>query len=184
LPLIEVAQVVGNSTVAGGQTYSGTVPPAQMPLAVILSGLGFMHELEQFVSANLTAVTAFRVEGVSPPGPGQYVPTVRLDESSFVDLTEQAAGGSLTWTAPAGDSEWRIFTFWERFTNQRSNTGGTHPTSFIGNGSWTTDHFSKTGAALSTNFFDEYVIADAETEALLRDAANYGNPIIQASWYR
>jgi len=152
-----------------------------MPLAILLSGLGFQHELEQFGSANLTAVAAFRVESVNAPGPGEYVPTVRLGESSFVDLTEQAASGSLTWTAPAGDSEWRIFSFWERFTNQRSNAGGTVPTSFIGNGSWTTDHFSKTGAALSTDFFDKYVIADAETEALLRSVGNYGNPARQIS---
>jgi len=150
-----------------------------MPSEILLSGLGFQGPLEQFGTANLTAVIAFRVEELSEPRPnlfpGTFLTTVRLDESSFVDLTEQAANGSLTWTAPVGDSEWRIFSFWERFTNQKSNTGGTNPTSFIGNGSWTTDHFSTTGAALMTDFFDQYVIADAETEALVRSVGTYGN---------
>jgi len=102
------SKVFGNSSVAGGQTYSGAVPPVQMPSAILLSGLGFQHQLEQFGSANLTTVAAFRVESVNAPGPGKYVPTVRHDEPSFINLTEQAASGSLTWTAPTGDLEWRI----------------------------------------------------------------------------
>lgn len=102
------------------------------------------------------------------------IPTAQLDEASFVDLTSLVEHGTLTWTAPSGDSDWRLFTFWERYTNQRSNIGGTNATTVIGNGSWTVDHFSSTGAQVTTDFWDHTILSDTQTADLVREAGHYG----------
>lgn len=82
--------------------------------------------------------------------------------------------GSLYWTAPPGNTTWRIFTFWEKYTNQRSVDGGVNATDFIGNGSWTVDHFSRTGGSRTTDFLDQYVLSDADAQSLLRSVGQYG----------
>lgn len=172
--------LIGNASVKGGQQFTGPIPPPQQPEATILSGLGFQHQLEQFGSANLTAVTAFKVLSKNslnvslPSGLSIPVPTVELDESSYVDLTNSVKDGHLNWTVPSGDSTWRIFSFWGHFTNQRSNTGGTLSTTVIGNGSWTVDHFSSTGAKVTTDFWDQNILDDAETANLLKAVGEYG----------
>lgn len=63
-----------------------------------------------------------------------------------VDLTDQVGGdNSLNWTAPEGNSTWRLIAWYERQANQRSCAGGLNATDYIGNGSWTVDHFSAEG---------------------------------------
>lgn len=172
--------LLGNVSITGGKTFDGPVPAPQQPSAELLSGLGFQHPLEQFGSSNLTAVTAFKVIStyvvnvtlaflnVTVP-----VPTVKLDESSYVDLTPLVKNGHLNWTAPSSDSTWRVFSFWGHYTNQRSNTGGTLATTVIGNGSWTVDHFSKTGAEVTTDFWDQNILNDVEIADLLKTVGEY-----------
>lgn len=150
----------------------------QQPSAALLSGLGFQHPLEQFESSNLTAVTAFKVkaayfENVTLAGETFPFPTVELDESSYLDLTALVKDGHLNWGAPSGNSTWRIFSFWGHYTNQRSNAGGTFATSVIGNGSWTVDHFSKTGAKVTTDFWDQNILYDTEIANLLKTVGEY-----------
>lgn len=101
--------------------------------------------------------------------------TIHLNQSSFVELTPLVNdGGSLQWAPHDSTKTWKIFTFWEAYTNQRSCDGGPNPTDFIGNGSWTVDHFSKRGAARITDFWDEYILTDDEIASLLRSVGKYG----------
>lgn len=98
-----------------------------------------------------------------------------MDSNSAIDLThEVTTNGSLVFKPPEPNSSWRIFTFWEKYTNQRSCTGVKDADNIIANGSWTVDHFSTIGAKITTDFFDQYVNDDSEVADLLSQVGNYG----------
>ena len=80
-------------------------------------------------------------------------------------ITSKVVNSTLTFTPPSNGT-WKIFSFYERFTNQKSTTGGTNPTSIIGNGSWIVDHFSSDGARVTTDFFDTNVLDSANMQKL------------------
>ncbi|KIX05605.1 uncharacterized protein Z518_06477 [Rhinocladiella mackenziei CBS 650.93] len=160
-PGLAVQLLVGNAFITSGETFNGPVPPPGHLNKDLASGAYFMLELEQFGTPNLTAVIAVKVFSII------------LDEPSVVDLTTTVMDGLLTWTPPPGNSTWRIFTFWQHYTNQRSCIATPGAVDYIGNGSWIVDHFCKEGAARVTDFLDRYVISDAETESLLRQVGNY-----------
>ncbi|KAJ9668901.1 hypothetical protein H2201_001147 [Coniosporium apollinis] len=178
-PGLAVHLLAGNASVASGDTFNGPVPPPEPLSPLLLSGLGFIHTLEQFGTPNLTAVIAVEfvssyITNVSYPFLGDIpTPKVQFNGGSVVDLMDSVNDGSLYWTAPPGNTTWRIFTFWEKYTNQRSVDGGVNATDFIGNGSWTVDHFSRTGGSRTTDFLDQYVLSDADTQSLLRSVGQY-----------
>lgn len=87
--------------------------------------------------------------------------------NSTEDLTDTVINGQLTWTAPVGNTTWQVLSFYEAFTNQKSCAGVPNATTVIGNGSWTLDHFSRDGAALLTDFFDEQIFPEEETRQRL-----------------
>ena len=168
-PGLAVELLMGQATVAPRNTFNAQVPKAQQPSTEILSGLNFMHPLEQFDSPNLTAVMAY--QAVSDI----VNETVLLNQSSFVSLTSLVKDdGTLQWCPPNDTSTWKIFSFWEAYTNQRSCDGGPNATTFLGNGSWVTDHFSKTGASRVTSFWDQYILSDDQVRGLLRTVGKYG----------
>lgn len=173
--------VPGNATVAAGQTFSGPVPPPYLS-EVLRGGLGFQGQLEQFGQANLTAVFALKVTRQTSRSvliQGEYeveIPVFILDEDSYIDLTPNVStDGQLEWTptADGGNSTWKLFSYWQRYTNQRACRGGLNPSTVIGNGSWTVDHFSKAGAVKITDFWDQHILSDSETAELLRDVAKH-----------
>lgn len=99
-----------------------------------------------------------------------------LDEDSYVDLTPLVStDAQLEWTPPEsdGNSTWKIFSYWQEFTNQRECQGGLNATTIIGNGSWIVDHFSSTGAKKVTDFWDEQILTDEETADLLASVGEY-----------
>ncbi|GFF56219.1 hypothetical protein IFM58399_10263 [Aspergillus lentulus] len=145
-------------------------PPAELS-SVLQSGLTFMHPLEDFGTPNLTAVIAYQVLNDSSSGGSKIV---ALDPLSFVDLSAKVKDGLLDWTAPLGNSTWRVFSFWVKHTNQRSCTGGRDATTVIGNGSWTVDHFDAIGARLITDFWDQHILSDEQTLTFLQDVGQYG----------
>lgn len=112
-------------------------------------------------------------ENVTISGQTIPFPTVKLDESSYLDLTPFVKDGKLSWKVPSGNSTWRIFSFWGHYTNQRSNTSGIIATTVIGNGSWTVDHFSKIGAKLTTDFWDQNILDDKDIKTLLKAVGKY-----------
>ncbi|KUI65520.1 hypothetical protein VM1G_01214 [Cytospora mali] len=178
---LAVHLVPGNATVKAGQSFSGPVPPPYLP-AIIQAGLTFQNELEQFGTANLTAVFAMKVVedttiptyefGVEDATSG----IVLLDEDSYVDLTPLVStDGQLEWIPPVngGNSTWNIFSYWQQYTNQRECHGGLNATTVIGNGSWIVDHFSNIGAQKVTDFWDEQILSDNETADLLASVGEY-----------
>jgi hypothetical protein len=100
---------------------------------------------------------------------------VELDLESAIDLTLQvAANGSLQFEPPEPNSTWRIFSFWEKYTNQKSCVGVAQADTIIANGSWTVDHFSAAGAKITTDFFEQHVLDDTDTAGLIRAVGSYG----------
>ncbi|ROV88303.1 hypothetical protein VMCG_10483 [Cytospora schulzeri] len=178
---LAVQLVPGNAAVVAGKSFSGPVPPPYLP-EIIQSGVNFQNTLEKFGTANFTAIFAMRVVGdTSKTGDGygagdSTLPLVVLDEDSYVDLTPLVStDGQLEWTPPVSglNSTWRIFSFWEQYTNQRECHGGLNATTVIGNGSWIVDHFSSTGAQKVTKFWDEQILTDQETAELLSSVGEY-----------
>lgn len=171
---LAVELLMGVATVLSGGRFEGPVPQARQPSEALRSGMGFMHPLEQFGTPNLTALVAYQVLSMPAQNSSAGSSLVHLNETSFIDLTSFVqADGTLQWTPSDGSKTWRIFTFWEAYTNQRSCDGGPSPTDFISNGSWTVDHFSKRGAARVTDFWDEFILSDDETTSLVKSVGKY-----------
>ncbi|EKG14347.1 hypothetical protein MPH_08469 [Macrophomina phaseolina MS6] len=172
---LAVELAYANVTVEAGATWEGILPESEQPSNPFAS---FMHSPEEFGAQRLLAVQAVQVVGASEEvaGAGGFsstLPIVIFGE--VVDLTaEVGEDRSLNWTAPTGNSTWRIIAWYERYTNQKSCSGGLNATDYIGNGSWTVDHFSANGSKKLTDFFDEHVIGDAETRELLASVGKYG----------
>ncbi|KAF3050890.1 hypothetical protein E8E11_010888 [Didymella keratinophila] len=173
---LAVELLMGNATVSADTDNSVSVPPAQKTGAYIQNGFTFMLPQEPFGTANLTSVLAYELlnESMMDTGMGYSIPTDILNESSYIDLTSLELGDlKLSWQPPEGEKTWKIFSFWEAYTNQRSRSGGSNATDFIGNGSWVVDHFSKTGASRTTQFWDDHTLADTEVPDLSASVGKY-----------
>lgn len=102
--------VYGLTTVFGGQTFRGLVPP---PVQKRPSGVLPIQNEHPPVTPLLLAVQALRVIDRSTPVPV-------FDPASLIDLTESVQTGRLEWKAPS-EGEWGIFSFWMRGTGQIQN---------------------------------------------------------------
>lgn len=172
---LAVELLLGNTTIMPNDSFSAPVPQARQPPDAIRDGLGFMHRLEQFGTPNLTAVIAYQVLSVGILDVTTGSKPIVLNKSSYIDLMPLVRDGLfLQWTPPDRTKTWKIFTFWEAYTNQRSCDGGANATNWLGNGSWIVDHFSATGATKVTNFWDTYILSDQEVAKLLRTVGKYG----------
>ncbi|GAD98073.1 RING zinc finger protein [Paecilomyces variotii No. 5] len=177
-PGLSLELLMGNGTISPGQTFAGPVPSPSQPSQELLNGLGFQHPLEQWGAANLSAVVALKVIAEKPPpgsgGVDGLYSHVQLDPQSAVDLTANVtANGSLSFIPPERNSSWRVFSFWEKYTNQRSCDGVRNPANIVANGSWTVDHFSAAGAKVTTDFFDNHINDDSEVAELISQVGNY-----------
>ncbi|KAF2472794.1 uncharacterized protein BDR25DRAFT_157719, partial [Lindgomyces ingoldianus] len=173
-PGLSVELLMGNTTITPYGGISAPVPQPHQPSSSITSGLTFMHPLEQFGTPNLTAVIAYQVLSQTPVSSTTGSRTVYLNQSSFIDLMPYVQDGwALVWNPPDHTKTYKILSFWEAYTNQRSCAGGVNATDFIGNGSWTVDHFSKAGAARVTDFWNQYILSDKEISSLLKSVGKY-----------
>ncbi|KAL4981414.1 hypothetical protein BDW68DRAFT_192958 [Aspergillus falconensis] len=163
---------LGVMTVNPGTLVAGPVPGPQNLSEALLSGGGFMHGLAGAERGELKAVIAGRVISESA-GDSTATKQVRLDEQSIIDLDQFVENGHLNWQAPAGNGNWKIFSFWEGFTNQVSCTGGVNGTTAIEKGSLVVDHFSQAGARLHTDFFDNHVLVDSTINEGLKTHSAY-----------
>jgi len=165
--------LMGHTTISPGGNVSGPVPEAQQPIDAIRSGLQFMHPLEDYQRPNLVAVLAYQLL----PDTGDSSSLIKytsLNKTSFISLSSSVtADGLLQWSPPDGSKSWKVFSFWESYTNQRSCDGGPNPTTVIGNGSWIVDHFSGRGAFQITDFWDKVFLSDKEIADLVRTVGRY-----------
>ncbi|KKY13290.1 putative secreted protein [Diplodia seriata] len=165
---LAVELAYSNVTVASGESYNGTLPLTRQPDNLLGS---IMHMLEDWGQQNLSAVVAVEIKDVQT-SPTTYPTNV---VGRIIDLTSSVnADRSLSWTAPAGNSTWKVMAWYERFTNQKSQSPGLNATNFIQNGSWVVDHFSAAGSKKMTDFFDEHVIPDDESRKLLAAVGQHG----------
>lgn len=166
---LAVQLLMGRTEISPHENFDGLLPQAQQPPDYILSGLNFQHPLEQFGTPNLTAVMAYKIRNSTETG------IVELEEDSYIDLLPLVQSDQLLrWSPPTTDDTWRVFSFWEAYTNQRSCDGVSNATDFLGNGSWTVDHFSKIGASRVTDFWDQHILSDEQVDGLLRSVGNFG----------
>jgi hypothetical protein len=94
----------GQAVIAGGATFSAAVPAPHSKPSGIAAGLPAVT-----VTPVLEAVHAARIVGAATASP------LVIEQATLVDITGKAAGGSLTWTAPAGGS-WVIIASYSRGT--------------------------------------------------------------------
>ncbi|KAB2569280.1 hypothetical protein DBV05_g12046 [Lasiodiplodia theobromae] len=164
------------SVAAGEKGWTGVLGESTQPVNYFSS---FMHSPEEFGGQVLKAVVGVEVLGVSEvsAGAGSFAYAFPANTiGRVVDLTAEVDPDTreLNWTAPAGDNEWRIMAWYERYTNQKSCSGGLNATEYIGNGSWTVDHFSAAGSKKLTDFLDAHLLDDEETRELLASVGKYG----------
>jgi hypothetical protein len=148
--------VHGQATVAAGQTYAGPLPA---PVVAAASGVS---------RSTLVTAQAHRVTGYTKDSKGAVTATL-LDPSSYVDLTEQVSGGTLTWTAPADPAggTWVVLVTWRRGSAQEPEAGPhTSPKAYV------VDHFGQLGIQAVIDLWDKQVL-DGEMRALLRSAGGY-----------
>ncbi|GGQ30268.1 hypothetical protein BKA00_002818 [Actinomadura coerulea] len=121
----------GTVAVAGGATHDGPVPE---PVTAPEGGVTKRH---------LVAVHAVRTAAANSTRK-----ETGLDPASFTDLTAEAAGERITWTAPEG-GDWLLFAYWRRGSGQRPESGPhSSPDSFV------VDHFSRAGTRAVTAFWE------------------------------
>ncbi|KAH8679546.1 hypothetical protein BGZ60DRAFT_554003 [Tricladium varicosporioides] len=166
--------------VPSGSNFSGILPrPVDHPISE-LGIASFMHTTVERIEQKLIAVIAARIERVtessyfiasanfSVPANDTY-----LEERSLIDITSKSG-------------DWQIMAFYERYTNQKSCSGDLHPDSIIGNGSWIVDHFSDTGAKVTTDFIDHNVL-DNDNQKILATFGQYAwedsMEMIAAAWW-
>ncbi|KAK7523258.1 hypothetical protein IWZ03DRAFT_391241 [Phyllosticta citriasiana] len=154
-----------NVTIQSGETFSGVLPLSRQPDNLFGS---FMHKLEDFGAQTLLAAQAVRVTNIKLQFRSFLTAFILIDLTSFVGKDR-----SLTWTAPNGNSTWRIFAWYERQANQHSCSPGLNATNYVQNGSWTVDLFSATGAKNITDVLDEHLFQDEESRKLLAAVGKY-----------
>ncbi|KAH8878917.1 hypothetical protein GQ53DRAFT_849936 [Thozetella sp. PMI_491] len=165
-------QLVYSSTVVNaGETFNGLVPTASASFNT--QGLeGWMHLPQDWGEKNsLAAVVAAEVVRKEGLDPDENI--VVLNQTSVVDLTSLVRNGTLEWTPPPASGEYRLFAFYERYTNAKNAISVPEANTTIGNGSWFVDHFSATGAKKITDFWDQHLLDDAEVKRLLREVGEY-----------
>jgi hypothetical protein len=129
---------------AGGQTRTGALRRIDLDAAPTTTQIpGHRGEVRD---QSLVAVVAVRV--VAPPAE-QGAATV-LDVDSVIDLTAQVVDERLAWTAPAGDSAWRLFTFWLHGTGQTASPSATV--------NYTVNYLDPDGARAVIDYWDSVVL--------------------------
>ena len=153
--------VFGRTTVAGGETYDGSVPESDI------------EPESDDLEPTLVAVQAARVTDSTDGS------VWALAQDSLVDVTDTVEDGSLTWTAPS-DGEWTLVSFWQRGSAQQPEAGPhTDPPSYV------VDHFSQEGTQVVVDFWESNIltptIRDLLTEVggtLFEDSLELESPTV------
>lgn len=168
-----------NVSVPLGSSFNDTVP-----------GWGVVDGGE-FVAASAGLVTHREFANLSAlpgwAGPVYYDGSeLTLAASSLQDVTDQVdkTTGQLSLSFPSNASgiEYQVFAYYQNHSNYHEQAPPWHiiagvPQSpietFVENGSWVVDHFSRTGAQLVIDFWENYIL-DNDTRALIQEVGNYG----------
>lgn len=150
-----MADIGKNASVAfiqPGETFSGTVP-----------GFG---------GGRLVSVVTAEITSNTTSGP---ITNYKVTESSLQEVTSNVTSdGTLDITFP-GSSNALAYLIYAGYAIQplvRAGPAGPNPKNFIENGSFAVDHFSSTGAKVTTDFLEQYVLINGAKE-LLEEVGNY-----------
>lgn len=141
-------------------------------VTVIAPGQSFNGTLPGFGSGTLVAVdTAEIINQVVVSGVTEYT----VIESSLQDIISNVtADGTLDITFPddSGVEGYLVYASYAFQNLVRSGLAGPDPQNFIQNGSFAVDHFSATGAQVTTDFLEQFVLVNGAKE-LIEDVGNY-----------
>jgi alpha-L-rhamnosidase len=140
LDAAEQELVYGTAFLDAGETFSGALPSPSV------------GDDDPDRPRSLVAVVAARCTSSC-----ETAKPVLLDQDSLVDLTDSVQDDEVEWTAPAGDGQWVLISFWRRTAWRRTQDGAGF------------DHLSAAGARAITDYLDEHTLTP-EIKALLDDA--------------
>lgn len=139
------------------------------------------------MTASIIAQSAGFYETVAGASANYSIYTI--DFSSLIDITNQVgADGVISLTFPANSSvqEYIVYAAYYQLSGVRACVAGPNPQNFIQNGSFAVDHFSPAGAAVTTNFLEQYVLINGAKE-LLQEVGNYSEsssiPVSLSNWF-
>ncbi|KAK3388042.1 hypothetical protein B0H63DRAFT_392879 [Podospora didyma] len=165
-------ELVYGSKVIDASKKIGSLPPPTLQFNHAPLN-GWVHEPENWGPNELVAVVAAEIKSKTTKGSTQQVV---LNEQSIVDLTNQTRNGVLDWQPPSSakaSPQWVVMAFYQRFSNERSCTTSSRPSSWVGNGTWVVDHFSASGAKKATDFWDQNLFNDKAIDQLMRQVGMY-----------
>ncbi|KAL4985144.1 hypothetical protein BDW68DRAFT_199006 [Aspergillus falconensis] len=164
-----------NFTVPIGGSFEGKLPgwgpgsePRSGQLLAVVSGTA------------VSSVNASGTERTLPHGVPAERMQVTLAADSLIDITSNVTSdGHLSIRFPKGKGiENVIFVIYEHIFRHAvyqspSVLGGpqSEPTSFLNNGSWVVDHFSKKGARVTADFWEKYLLNNG-TRELIEEVGN------------
>lgn len=101
-----------------------------------------------------------------------------INEESLTDLTPMInrSSGQLSFNVSdfSSDRDYQLTVIYEEKTLAHAQIpAGTKAETYLQNGSYTVDHLSARGAAVTTNFWDSVMLEDKETLELVRKVGNY-----------
>lgn len=152
----------GQAIIDGGASFSAAVPPPHSAPSGVAAGLPPVT-----VTPVLVAIHAAQVIGAATASP------LVIDQATLTDITDKAAGTTLTWTAPAGGS-WVIIASYSRGTGmiERQAYYEGYFYDFTVPQSYVVDHFGAAGGNAIVNWWEKDLLT-AETRALF--SATGGN---------
>lgn len=128
------------------------------------------------ITAGATKIEDIEVTIISGENPSQSVVTQwTLANDSITDVSaDVASDGSLSVTFPANDSivEYIVYASYYHLSLARACIAGPNPQNIIQNGSFAVDHFSPTGAKVTTDFLEQSIFINGAKE-LMSEVGKY-----------
>lgn len=151
-----------NTTISAGTTFNGTIP-----------GFGAGY-LVSCVAAKLLQVTTRpspNVTGIYSDGP--IITTVTYSSSSLADITNNVTDTGQLVFSPSDGETYLIMASYAMQPLTQACIPAANPTSWLTNGSFIVDHFSASGAKITTDFMETHVLVNGVKE-LFVEVGNYG----------
>ncbi|MFF2487042.1 glycosyl hydrolase [Microbacterium sp. NPDC058062] len=130
---------VASETLAPGERRSGPLP--RIDLAAPAAARHLPGERGTIRDQHLVAVVAARVVDADAGV---------LDASSLTELTASVTDDTLEWTAPDGDGDWRLFSYWLHGTGQTAE-----PSASV---NYTVNYIDRDGVDAVIAYWDEVVL--------------------------
>jgi hypothetical protein len=142
--------------------------------------------LISLTTAKIVKIENTTVSGIGSSGlPTTYAQTVyTVSDSSITDITNDInKNGNIYVSFDRVDStaiEYVLYAAYYVLSGDKNCVAGPDPQTFLQNGSFIVDHFSKTGAKVTTDFLEKYVLVNGVKE-LMTSIGGYCKILVQAA---